>query len=429
MKVKTTTVKSKSVRKLIVGYDISKFKHNYYSSFSDNNLCNEIEGVVLSSRKELNCHFLELRKLAAKHGYSTIVVACEPTGGYEKSFINLARVHGFFVKYVSGEATSKFKVIETNDSGKNDIKDARVIFSLATQEKTLECRELKGVYSRLNQLNRSYERMSLGKSRAKTIFSTILDGFFPSLHVKSSKYYNKTFRCIVDEFKLNPYKIAKLTLDEFEKIIQLAYKRKLSKAAKAIITLVWEKASSYKESEVDLFYIEESEGLIEYYYGQIKSLDKMKEMYKLRMVELYSQTKEYGQLKEVPVSDFLMSRVISEAGPLGDFDCIEKLMRYAGLNLKERCSGTYIGKVKISKKGNVLLRKILGQIAFASFTKKVTDFGQIYHRKKEVRGGHYALTCIMRKSLKMIFGVYRSKEEFQLERMLNQNPIIKEDVA
>jgi len=428
MKVKSTIDKSNSVLKLIVGYDISKFKHNYYSRFKSEGLINEIEGVVGSSRKELNRHFTNLREQATKYGFSIIQVACEPTGGYEKTFLSLARVHGFEVKYVSGEATSKYKVIESNDSGKNDIKDARIIYNLANQGKTLVCRELKGVYGNLSQLNRNYERVSLEKAVAKNKFSSMVDEFFPDIGIKSKKFYSKTFACIVQEFKLNPYTIGKLSLIEFEDAIQKSYGRKLSKLSKDLISIVWGNARQYRDCEVDPFYIKEAELSIPYYYDQIKSLEAMKNMYRERLEELYYTTDEYQKLKEFPVSDFLMARVISETGPLSDFSCYQKLMRYAGLNLKECSSGTHVGKVKISKKGNILLRKILGQVSFSSFTKKGTDMGEIYHKKKASKGGYYAMTCMMRKGLKMIFGVYKTKAAFKLERMFDQT-IVTETTA
>ena len=420
MEVISTIDNSKSIPRLIIGYDISKFKHNFYSTFSSVKQNHKIEGVVGSSRKELNSHFTNLREQANNYGFDIVEVVCEPTGGYEKTFINLARVHGFEVKYVSGEATSKYKVIETNDSGKNDIKDARIIFSLASQGKTLVCRELKGVYANLSQVNRNYERISLEKATSKNMFSSIVDQFFPDLGIKSSKLYNKVLSCIIKEFRLNPYEIAKLSLSEFEGVIQESYKRKFSKHQKSIISLVWNNAESYKGVEVTSFYLKESERSILHYYGHIESLEQLKVMYRERLIELYTETDEYKKLNEFPVSDFLMARVISETGPLSDFNCIQKLMRYAGLNLKECSSGTHVGKVKISKKGNILLRKILGQVSFSSFTKKGTDMGEIYHKKKASKGGYYAMTCMMRKGLKMIFGVYKTKAVFKLERMFDQ---------
>ena len=429
MEVKTTIVKSNSNYKLIVGYDISKYKHNFYSSFQNLNIKKVLEGIVDSSRKELLKHFSELKDFAENNGYTSIIVACEPTGGYENSFLKIARECGLEVKYVSGEATSKFKVIESNDSGKNDKKDARVIFSLATQEKTLVCRELEGNYAHLRGLNRNYEIMSKEKARAKNMFSGVVDKFFPDLRVKSNDYYNKTLRAIIIGFKLNPYKISALSLEEFESKVQVIYNRKLAAHAKKIVCRVWESATPYKGCKVDPFYIKEAEGLIGFYYSQIESLEEMKQMYRKEMVDVYAQTNEFEKLQDVPVSVFLMSRTIAETGPLNDFKCVAQLQRYAGLNLKERSSGTYAGKIRISKKGNSLLRKILGQVAFSSFTRKGTEFGEIYHQKKEKRGGFYALTCMMRKGLKMIFGVYHSDEEFQLERMTNQLFSTKTEVA
>ncbi len=51
--------------------------------------------------------------------------------------------------------------------------------------------------------------------------------------------------------------------------------------------------------------------------------------------------------------------IVAYAGDLRQYGHGNQLMRKAGLNLAERSSGKYIGKVRLSKRGSTLLRKHL----------------------------------------------------------------------
>ena len=136
---------------------------------------------------------------------------------------------------------------------------------------------------------------------------------------------------------------------------------------------------------------------------------------------IVEQTEEWQQVQEAPITAFMFSRLLAESGPWKNYPEIKQLMRYAGLNLREKQSGTYQGQVKLSKKGNCLMRKCLGQIAFSSLIKKNALYGDYYRQKKEKRNGFYALTCVMRKALKMLFGTYKSQTEFQEQRVFDQS--------
>ena len=127
MHIKALTPEIKSLDYLTVAYDVSKYKHNFYTHFSITGQEMESEGEIPSSMKGVIHHFKELKKLQKTHNFHGVRIVCEPTGAYEKALIRKAQEFGFVTQYVSGEASNKAKVIESNDSGKNDIKDARVI--------------------------------------------------------------------------------------------------------------------------------------------------------------------------------------------------------------------------------------------------------------------------------------------------------------
>ena len=81
------------------------------------------------------------------------------------------------------------------------------------------------------------------------------------------------------------------------------------------------------------------------------------------------------------VSQVNLARIIGETGPFEDFNHYQQIIRFSGLSLKQRQSGKYKGKDKVSKKGSSRLRMILKQSIF-HLIKKDRVLGEYYHRKK-----------------------------------------------
>lgn len=422
MKVTIVEEKSKSLNYLIVAYDVSKDKLNYFIKFNNkaDDVC-KTEGEIVNRAKRLEGHFAEVKSIADRHGYSGVCVVCEPTGGYEKKFLRMARTYGFFTKYVSGEATSKAKVIESNDAGKNDKKDSRVIFFLASNGKTLTCNARPAVYEHLNILNEHYEDLSNEGARLKNHISSIKEQLFPDLTLAANQLYSKVVSAVIQLYGLNPYKIAKVKWNVFIRKAEKAIGRKISGRSLELL------AEIHNNAIADVFYLmetwqsDEYEEELRFYYQHLQIIEQKKEEYKSKMTELFEATEEYGLLKDVPVSLFLLSRLIATTGPLARFKTIKQLMRFGGLNLCERQSGKFTGQVRLSKKGNILMRKILGQISFSCLIKRGKLYHDFYTGKKGKKGGFYALTCTMRKALKMINGVYKNKSIFCIERVFDQH--------
>lgn len=115
------------------------------------------------------------------------------------------------------------------------------------------------------------------------------------------------------------------------------------------------------------------------------------------------------------ISKFRIAQLLAETGPLSDFNSINQLLRYAGLNIRERQSGQYTGQNHISKKGRSNLRRVLGYIVLPLVKKKAL-FGTRYHAKKD-KGmpGNKAMVAMMRKFLKIFYGWYNSDEPFDID--------------
>ncbi len=421
MKVTIVEEKINSLNYLIVAYDVSKGKLNYFSKFNNpaGEVC-ELEDIVSNRVKHLERHFSELRTVAENNGFHGVCIACEPTGGYEKKFLKMGRLYGFFTQYVSGEATHKAKIIESNDSGKNDKKDARIIHFLASQGKTLTCNERSGHYEQLQTLNSHYENLSLDGAKLKPHISSRQERLFPDLSLKPIQLYSKTVESVITQYGLNPYKIATIKWNVFIKKMETVIGHKMGAAELGVLEKI------HGDAVADAFYLMDTEQSDEYerelrfYYKYYQDIAKRKEKYKEQMVNIFKKTEEYERLKEIPVSLFLLSRLIAETGSIANYGSINQLMRYGGLNLKEKQSGKFAGQLRISKKGNILMRKILGQIVFTGMIKRGALYHDFYIEKKEKKQGFYALTCVVRKTLKMIFGVYKNNCGFNKTRVFDQ---------
>jgi len=91
-------------------------------------------------------------------------------------------------------------------------------------------------------------------------------------------------------------------------------------------------------------------------------------------------------------------------------------MKYAGLNLRERRSGQFVGQVRLSKKGRVPLRRVLGEAAFR-LVKKTELYGPYYHAKKD-KGmpGTKILAAVERKLLGVFYTLGVKAVEFDPHR-------------
>jgi hypothetical protein len=142
---------------------------------------------------------------------------------------------------------------------------------------------------------------------------------------------------------------------------------------------------------------------------------------KERMAQIYRQLLSKGEELPAPIKGFVsienLARIVGETGPFSDFKSVRQIKRYAGINLLNRESGYYKGKTRISKKGRVRLRMILGQSIF-HLIKKDRMFGPYYHALKD-RGmnGTRAMSVVSRKLLDILFAISKPGVNFDQQRM------------
>lgn len=119
-------------------------------------------------------------------------------------------------------------------------------------------------------------------------------------------------------------------------------------------------------------------------------------------------------------SKLSLARFVAETGSFSDFSSWREVLNYIGLNLRERQSGRYRGKTKVSKKGRVLARHVLNQMV-VPLVKRTRLLGPCYRHMIDVekKPGPVAITAAARKLVKILWGWSKSDQDFDEARVFS----------
>ncbi len=398
----------------ILAFDVSMDTLNLYTELNAESLELEFENRT----DVIERHLIDLAARARRSFYKRVLVVAESTGGYQESLMRTARRLGLETAWVSGEAVAKMRVVESNDSGKTDIKDPRVIHLVARLGKTLEYRELDEQYGALREWHKVYEAAQASIIQAKGAIHNQLNALFPDFSFSKSFLYGPSGRALVKRFGASPYRIVAAGKGRFAKGI----KQVVPRIQRRSIERLWDDASTSVANRLggsqahirELRLRQLWEDLLLNQQRKLEATVEMEAIYE----DLCLDDRKLPTAVDGVVSTLTLARIVAETGPLSDFSSTRKIVRFAGLNLRERQSGKYRGKTKLSKKGRRGLRNVIDQ-AVLPLVKRTGMYGEYYHGKKERDNmpGTKAMVAVARLFLKMIFGWYKSGQAFDHSRV------------
>jgi len=157
--------------------------------------------------------------------------------------------------------------------------------------------------------------------------------------------------------------------------------------------------------------ITRSQKLISFLDRQIKQIDKEIKSFVNKDEKLKTKM-EY--LLSIPgVGMVTATIIVAETNGFAAMTSIKQLTSYAGLDVKISESGKWIGKSKISKRGNSHIRKAVYMPALSKINKdKQTK--QFYERLKEKKGvGMIAVVAVGRKLLGLMYTLWKREEMYK----------------
>jgi transposase len=391
--------------------DVSKDKLNAYFELGDLAFDDELPNTTRQIEKKLR----EYARMAKEHGLETLRVICEPSGGYQSKLLRTARRLGHLTAYVNGEAVAKFRVVETNDNGKTDLKDPHIIHTLASINKVLRHRELTDEYLLLRKTGVLYDQADRAIVSVRCRLHRSLVELFCDYSFSNDFLYSNSGRALMDKYGCNPYRIVRAGRGRFER----AMRRRAPRIQQRSLDRLWRDASNSARHQLTPEFTDLLEMATRQLWEEFLLHEERKTDFANRMISLLDRLRAKDPKIPEPTPGVIsaknLARLLAETGPLDDFTSWRMLLRYAGLNIQMRQSGQYKGQYKISKKGRPLLRKILAQIVLPLVRKK-SLYGKFYHGKRVTMPGQKAMTVVMRLFLRKLHGWYRAGEAFNEER-------------
>jgi transposase len=391
--------------------DVSKSKLNVYFELGDQAIDDEWANTTRQIEKKLGA----CRRLARAHGFKSLRVICEPSGGYQDKLLRTARRLGHLTAYVNGEAVAKFRVVESNDAGKTDLKDPHIISTLARLNKVLRHRDLPEEYELLRKCGFLYERADRALMAVRGRMHRVLMELFCDFSFSKEFLYGNSGRALISKYRCNPYRIVRAGRTRFER----AMRRRAPRIWQRSIERLWDDATSSARHQLTPAYVDLLEFELSQLWEEFLLYEQRKATLEKRLTSLLRRLRQKDPSLPAPTPGVIsaknLARLIGETGPLSDFTSWRMLMRYAGLNIQMRQSGQYRGQYRISKKGRPLLRKILGQVIFP-LVRRTGLYGDYFRSKRLSMPGQKAMTAVMRHFLRKLHGWYRSGQAFNAER-------------
>ncbi len=416
MKVTYKIDKIKKNNWLNIAFDVSKDDLYMYTETGEETISciadsfyNKTD-VILGKLEDIN-------RVAKAEGYDGIHIICEPSGGYESKLMLLAHKQGYATSYVSGEASSKFKMVEGNSNDKSDERDPRVIHKLAQYGKLLKHRVLPVAYEQLRHLNRMHEQEQQLRSYTRNQLHHELKVLFCERDWKETFWYGARGRALLKIYQGNPYKIVKVAKTYFGQRMRLAVKG----IRTTTIERIWNNAILSLKLKQDPLIIELLAGRIKELWQQFQKHEQSLKGIKRQMADIYRGLLAQGEQLPAIIKGFVsvenLARIVGETGPFSDFNSAKQIKRYAGMNIRIRESGQFKGLRKLSKKGRPRLRLILNHSIFR-LIKKACVLGPYYHGLKE-RGmnGTKAMSVVSRKLLNVLFVLSKPGTVFDENRL------------
>ncbi len=417
MKVSEEIIEVNAKNILNIAVDVASKKLDFYFEVTSSHTRKSYREVIMNRSAAISDFLKECHRLALSFGFDNIRIVCEPTGPYAINLLSVSLSYNYLTAFVNPEAVSKSKVIETNNSGKTDLIDAKVIFKLAQRDRVLIHRTYTKEYAQLREFGKHYEDIENDYTRARCHISNILQLLWPDYSLNADNIYSKAGQALFHNYGLNPWLIIKRGKSHFFKTMRA----KAKGVRNSTLEQTWNDAEvTCKHNSSDLASTYQ-EALAYHYQSYLHCEDRkiwLQDKMKGILSVIRKADENIPKARKNFVSEFNIARLLGETGPIADFKDYKQLQSYIGMNLRERQSGTYKGKTRLSKKGRPLARKILSQIVLA-LTQQSRLYGQVYHDKKTKSGkpGTLIMTNFMRKFLKSFRGIYFSKQDFNEMRL------------
>ena len=384
------------------GIDIAKYKHE--ATVIDEAGTALPDSISFANSKE-GCE--KLLALFERLGVSNdgLLIGMEATGHYWLSVYGDLLGQGFEIKVINPIQSEAFRKMYIRQT-KNDRKDSFIIAQIMRFGQFSTTSLSEETIVALRQLSRY--RLALvdtcGDCKRRVI--ALLDQVFPEYDALFSDTFGVTSKEVLSQYP-TPEDLLTVSTRKLSNLLEKTSHGRLGK----------EKAEQLKAAAANSFGVSFARDAFAF---QIRQLVEQMEFLERQVTELEAQIssllKQTGSyITTIPgIGDTLGAIILSEIGDIHRFNAPNKLVAFAGLDVRVTQSGEFTGtRQKISKRGSPYLRRAIWLAASrAAFCDPILSE---YYQSLRARGKHHltAIGAVSRKLCNIIFAILSEDRPYE----------------
>lgn len=404
MKNNKGKIKRIDVKALIVTADCSKGNHHGYFRSPDGDDVTPFK--FTNSRSGFELFWQRAEKFREVHGLGRIIFGFESTGSYSYCLATFMFKQGATVYQVNPQHTKRLKELEGNSPNKTDKKDPKVIADILMLKHGLTFLMPQGEIAELRQMILNRERINGDINRIKNRMEAQIVLFFPEFLSVMKGLRGKSSLYLLQHHPM-PWEILELGKERLAAIVSKVSRKRLGKSrAEALYTA----AQTTVGITVGHLALRESMSMLMQGLNLLEDQLKRIEEHIRQLVEDMPAHRILTSMKGIGLIS--SATIMAEVVDFNFYHSASELLKLAGLDLYEISSGKHRGRLRISKRGRSLLRKVL-YFASLNMVKKGGIFHEIYQKyRSKGKPGPKALIAISRKLLRTIFSMVKNNEVY-----------------
>lgn len=406
----TKTASKGGLMDFYVGIDVSKFKHTV-AIIDQNGEVRKKSFDISNSREGFDSLLNELGLLGEKE---QIKIGMEATGHYMNCLVRCLISNGYQFQIYNPSLISMFRDSESVNLAKTDNLDAMLIAKYVATHPFTSSPQLSYLIGEIRKISRAKYFLFGDKTACYNHLLRYLDEIFPEFvpffkknedgsrkNMGRNLFESPTIRWLLSNYPSVP-KIAKMRVETGEAL------RRMSKGAISFnrfnqLRELAKKSIGYS-TDVDELIIRNLITQIETIDNEIDGLNEILEPL---MKELNSP------ILTIPgIGVNLAAMIIGEIGDINRFSSPEKIIKFAGLDVKVYQSGTINHKGHIRKRGSPILRYALA-LSVQKLRIHSPVFSEYYYSKlRQGKATNVAIIATTRKLIRVIWKMMTTNQVF-----------------
>ena len=393
-----------------VGIDVSKFKHTCCIISGDGEIV-KMSFDFPNSKGGFDSLIEIFRSIDQTESLFQIVM--EATGHYQECLFRYLVANNYLVQIKNPVVIARFKQSEYLDKAKTDKLDAFLIAQYASKHPFNPSILKSYNIERIRRISRAKYFLYQDKERTINHLHRYLDESFPELipflrkrgdikrYQGRNFFDSKTTLWLVENFP-SAKKFSNARSETAEKL------RRMSKGAFSLIK--FNELRNIAKNSIGVSF-QETEEIIIQLVQELRNIQERNDKLDELLIPLIDETSP--NLLTVPGIGYrLAGLLISEIGDASQFPSADKIIKFAGLDVRVYQSGTIEKHGAIRKRGSTLLRYALFQAAEKARI-HCPEIAEFYSRKKS-EGKHpiCALTHTARKILRIVWALLKTGQNY-----------------